>query len=322
MKKVLNKEIEWYDNPNLITSLIIGLIGLIIILSQSFAIHNNLSAISILSNILNHNSIYLFIGAYFIALKTRIGKKYFDFLNLFLIIIHTLTAVTSFLTIFQSFGLSSLVGLSIDVLILIYLVHTLLRSTNIWKGANLGNSPFNEITNDGYFYTIFILSITLLAVNLISTTSFDGTILTLMECLFTLLFIRYIFLYGAFLDSKEISVNNEGNFDKYREAFKEEVANFEERVVDLVDDAREMAEDIKEDIVEKIEESELDEKIDDVKEMVTELTEKVTDKAKDIKEDIVEKVEKVSLDIKKKKNEMISDKNVSIKKNAPKKGDK
>ena len=301
MKKVLDKEIEWYDNPNIVTSLIIGLIALIIILSQSFAINNNLSAISILSNILNHNSIYLFIGAYFIALKTKIGKKYFDFLNLFLIVIHTLTAVTSFLTLFQSFGLSSLVGLAIDGLVLIYLVHTLLRSTNIWKGANLGNSPFNEITNSGYFYTILILSITLLAVNLISTTSFDGTILTLLECLYTVLFIRYIFLYGVFLDSKNISVNNEGNFDKYRDAIKDEVDDLGERVSEMVDDVKEEVKNIKEDIVEKIEDAKLDEKIDDVKEKLTEITEKVTDKAKDLKEDIVEKIEKILLMKKRKK---------------------
>lgn len=268
-KAKLNKEIEWYENPNLVTSLIIGLIALIIILSQSFAINNNLSAASILSNILNHNSIYLFSGAYFIVLKTKIGKKYFDFLNLFLIVVHALTAVTSFLTLFQSFGLSSLVGLSIDVLILIYLVHTLLRSTNIWKSANLGSSPFNEITNGGYFYTILILSITLLAVNLISTTSFDGTILTLMECLYTLLFIRYVFLYGEFLDSKNISVNNEGNFNKCREAIKEDIDKIDEKLSDLVDDVKDKVNDIKGDIENKIDEIKKDSKnknMSDVKE--------------------------------------------------------
>lgn len=302
MKKVVNKEIEWYDNPNTITSLIIGLIALIIILSQSFAINHNLSAVSILSNILNHNSIYLFIGAYFIALKTKIGKKYFDFLNLFLIIIHILMAITSFLTIFQSFGLSSLVGLAIDVLVLVYLVHSLLRSTNIWKSANLGNSPFNEITNDGYFYSILILSVTLLAVNLISTTSFDGTVLTLMECLYTLLFIRYIYLYGVFLDSKKISVDNEGSFDKYRNAIKDEVDNLEEKLSEFVEDIKEDVNNVKESISDKIEEAKIDEKIDDVKEFVSDVTEKVVDKAKDIKEDISKKVDKVSFDSKKKSN--------------------
>ena len=72
-------EIEWYDNPNLITSFIIGLIALIVILSQSFAINNHLSAMEILSSILNHNIVYLLMCVYFVALKTKPGKKYFDF---------------------------------------------------------------------------------------------------------------------------------------------------------------------------------------------------------------------------------------------------
>ena len=48
---------------------------------QAFAIKNDLSALSILSSILTHNSIYLCVCLYFIALKTKFGKKYFDYLN-------------------------------------------------------------------------------------------------------------------------------------------------------------------------------------------------------------------------------------------------
>ena len=308
-----NREIEWFDNPNLITTFIIGVIALIIINSQSFAINNNLSAMSILSNILNHNSIYLFVCAYFIALKTKIGKKYFDFLNLFLIVIHAITSVTSTLSIFQSFGLSSLVNLAIDLLILIYLIHTLLRSTSIWKGLGLSKSPFNEITNSGYFYSILVFSISLLAVNLISTTSFDGTILTLIECLYTLLFIRYVYLYGEFLNLRNISVNNDGNFDKYRDAIRDGVENLGEKVSDFVDDLQEKVDDIKDEIADKIEEANLDDKFNDIKDKVSEVTDKVVEKAKDIKEDIETKVDKVSSDIKKKD---------TSKKKVNKKGDK
>ena len=45
-------EIEWYDNPGFITNLIIGLIAIVIILSQSFAVNNNLSTHEILSSII------------------------------------------------------------------------------------------------------------------------------------------------------------------------------------------------------------------------------------------------------------------------------
>ena len=48
-------KIMWYDNAEVITNLIIGLIFLIILLSQSFAINNNLSAGTIVRDIINHN---------------------------------------------------------------------------------------------------------------------------------------------------------------------------------------------------------------------------------------------------------------------------
>ena len=54
----MEKEEFWYDNPNIVTNLIIGLIAIIVILSQSFAINNNLTTGEILRNIINHNSIY------------------------------------------------------------------------------------------------------------------------------------------------------------------------------------------------------------------------------------------------------------------------
>ena len=66
--------VEWYDNPNLITSLLIGLIALIILLSQSFAINSSMSTVYILRNILNHNSVYLLMLVFFIMVKYSIGK--------------------------------------------------------------------------------------------------------------------------------------------------------------------------------------------------------------------------------------------------------
>ena len=60
-------QVEWYDNPNIITDLIIIFIAIIIILSQSFAINNNLSTGEILRSIINHNSLYLIMLVYFVA---------------------------------------------------------------------------------------------------------------------------------------------------------------------------------------------------------------------------------------------------------------
>ena len=71
--------IEWYDNPNLITTIGIITLVLVIVLSQSFAVKNNMSSNEILRSLLNHNSIYLVGLLYFVPLKTKSGKKYFDF---------------------------------------------------------------------------------------------------------------------------------------------------------------------------------------------------------------------------------------------------
>ena len=57
----MEKEEFWYDNPNIVTNLIIGLIAIIVILSQSFAINNNLTTGEILRNIINHKKYFFFV---------------------------------------------------------------------------------------------------------------------------------------------------------------------------------------------------------------------------------------------------------------------
>lgn len=303
--KINKNTVEWYDNPNVITTFIIGLIALIILLSQSFAIKNNLSPLNMLGSILNHNIMYLLVGIYFIALKTKVGKRYFDFLNMFLIVLYTLEAITSLLTVFQSFGLASLLIFAIDILILIYLFHTMLRNTVLWKSASIDKSPFNEITNNGYFCTIVILAITLLAVDLVSSTSLDGTILSLLDTSFTCLFVRYIFLYGDYLDSKKIAINNDGNFDELKELISNKVDSFvdehdlddkfdkfKDKVSDVTDDIKDVAVDIKDSIVDVVDDLKLDEKFNDAKEA----TSKFVDNVSDVKEKIVKKYEESDLD--------------------------
>lgn len=277
------KQVDWYNNPDVITNFIIILIGLIIILSQSFAINNNLSVVNILGGILNHNIVYLLVFAYFVALKTKIGKKYFDFLNVFLILLHSLTALTSLLTLFQSFGLASLLAMAIDILVLIFLFHTFLRGTRVWKSMNLSKSPFNEISNLGYFNSILVLTLILLAVNLVFTTSLDGTVLALMDMGYTILFIRYVYLYGEFLNSKKISVNNKGNFDEVRD-----------KISEITDNVVEKASDIKEDISDKLKEVKLDEKVEEVKKSVSDFVDNVKDELIEIKENADKKVKEIT----------------------------
>ena len=268
------KKVEWYNEPSMVTSILIGLIVVIILLSQSFAIKNELSAMSILSSILSHNSVYLLVCVYFIFLKTKLGKKYFNYLNIFLILIYLLTSFTSLLTVFQSFNLVSIISLCIHLFIVLYLVHTFFRGTRIWKDFKLNKSPFNEFTNEGYFYTIVILAVILLAVNLIMTTSFDGTVLALLDCSFNVLFARYIYLYWNFLDYKKIDIKNSGNFDKV-------VDKVEDEVKEAVDDVKKVVHNTSEVISDKFDDVIDVEKLSD---MVVETNDKIIEFADNIKD--------------------------------------
>ena len=227
-------EVEWYDNPGIITNIIIALIAIIIILSQSFAINNNLSTQAILSSIINHNSVYLIVLVYFVALKTKVGKRYFDFLNVFLVLLYFITAVTSILTLFQSFSLETFVGCLLHLTLFIYLFHILFRRTRVWKEFHLNRSPFNEIKNDTYFYTIIVFTIFLLAIDLIATTTPDGTILSCLDAFFLGMFARYIYLYGCFVDNKEKKINPATSIDE----IKEKVEEVKDRLDEVVDDIK------------------------------------------------------------------------------------
>ena len=324
MDKSVKKRVEWYNDASTITTGLIGLIIITILLSQSFAIKNGLSAVDILSSILTHNSTYLCVCLYFIALKTKFGKKYFDYLNLILILFYLFTTFTSFLTVFQSFNLDSLMSLFIHVFIVLYLVHTFFRGTRIWKEFKLSKSPFNEFSNEGYFYTVVILGVILLAINLIMTTSFHGTVLSLLDCSFTYLFARYIYLYWQYLDLKKIDSKNTGNFDKITDTVVEEVKEtldevkevmdkvsdkFEEPVEKLseaVNKVEDKVEDFTENVKESVEEFMSDMGIEDAKE-------KIEDKVEDVKESVEEKVEDVKEVVEEKKEEVIKKKTTTKK---------
>ena len=227
-------EVEWYDNPGIITNIIIALIAIIVILSQSFAINNNLSTQAILSSIINHNSIYLIVLVYFVALKTRIGKRYFDFLNVFLVLLYFITAATSILTLFQSFSLETLVGCFLHLTLFIYLFHILFRRTRVWKEFHLNRSSFNEIKNDTYFYTIIVFTVFLLAIDLIATTTPDRTILSCLDALFMGMIARYIYLYGCFVDNKEKKINSTTSIEE----IKEKVEEVKDKLDEVVDDIK------------------------------------------------------------------------------------
>ncbi len=199
MEKIKTEK-EWYDNPNVLTNILIVFIGIIVILSQSFAVKSNLGAEDIFRSLLNYNSTYILVLVYFIMLKTKIGKRYFNFLNILLIIVYFLNTFASLLTVFQSFGITSLISCSLNLVILFYIVYTFMKDTRFYYELKLERIPFDEVTNEWYFYAVGILSVILLVTNLILVENFQSVVLALFNCIYMMMFARYVYLYNCHLE--------------------------------------------------------------------------------------------------------------------------
>lgn len=226
----------WYDNPSIVTWLIILIISIIILSSQSFSINSNVDTLRMFQDVLNHNITYMIALVYFVSLKTKFGKKYFDYINLVMIVVFFILFVTSVLTVFQSFNLATLLSLAIHTLLVVYFFHVFMRGTRFWKEFSLDKSPFNELSNEWFFWALVIIEVVLFSVNLITTATFNGTVLATFDCIYIILFSRYIYLYGVYLDSKKINVKNTGNFDEYREKVSEVVSDLGKKSEAIVED--------------------------------------------------------------------------------------
>lgn len=215
----------WYDNPSIVTWLIILIISIIILSSQSFSINSNVNALRMFQDILNHNITYMIALVYFISLKTKFGKKYFDYINIVMIVVFFIVFITSILTVFQSFNLVTLLTLAINTILVVYFFHVFMRGTRFWNEFSLEKSPFNELSSDWFFWSLVIVEVTLFAVNLITTTTFNGTVLATFDCIYVILLSRYIYLYSLYLDEKKINVKVE----------KEEVKENESKAAKTLD---------------------------------------------------------------------------------------
>lgn len=203
IKEKNSGEIEWYSNATFITNIILIVILINIIMSQSFAVRNEVEITSIIRSLINHNFIYIIALTYFALLKTDFGKKNFNILNLLHIGMYLLMTFASFLTIFQSFGISSILSLCLNFIILSYMSYTFIKQTRYWKELAFYKIPFDEIKNEWYLYSICTISGMILFVNLISAINIDGIILSILDVVYIILFARYIYLYKDYEDSKE-----------------------------------------------------------------------------------------------------------------------
>lgn len=214
-----NKEKDWFDSPRMVTYVIIGLLIVLIILSQSFAINSQLGTSDIIRSILNHNSIYVLTLIYFVMLHFKVGKKYFDHLNVIMLVFFGLITLASMFTVFQSFGLASLLQLGINILFTVYFLYAFISNTVIGKEFHLSTSVIVELKNEQYFYLITTLLVIHLVVALINSTSFESIVISLLEVLFYFLFARYISLYKEYNDMK-VSSSKKKKIKKEEESDK------------------------------------------------------------------------------------------------------
>ena len=233
MENKTNK-IKWYESGNVITTLLIIVILAAIFCSQSFAVVGD-SSFSTFTSVINHNSLYLVVLIYFVLLKTKGGKKYFNYLNVFLIFFYFIAMITSFLTLIQSFSLTTIIDFLKNLVLVIYLIHTFFRDTVVWKEFRLGRSPFNEIRNESYFYALLVLIVFDLVVNLISTVVVSGLFISVLDAIYLLLFGRYIYLYREYLDYHDLDANNEGSFDEIREDIAKGGVEVKEKINEVLD---------------------------------------------------------------------------------------
>ena len=299
----MKKENKWYDNANIVTNLIICIIGLIIIFSQSFAL-NNKSSLILFTSIINHNSVYFCVLVYFVLLKLPAGKKYFNYLSVFLIFIYFIITMTSLLTLIQSFNLTSTLSFILYSLLLIYLVHTLLRDTRVWREFYIGSSPFNELSNDFMFYSITAVSVVLLAVNLIDTTVVSSIIMLILDTIFVVLLSRYLYLYRSYLDKRKLDAENTGAFSVVKEKVQEvlDKTDIDEKIIDTSKKVKKHVKDTSKKIEKDINKFVKDNKIE----------EKISDTAKKVKKETKKTAKKIEKDI----DSFVKEKKVS------KKGDK
>lgn len=204
-----SSEKDFFDSPSMITYILIGLLVVLIILSQSFAIQSHMEAGDIFRSIINHNSIYLVSLIYFILIRVKFGKKYFDYLNVVMFVFYLLTTFASLFTIFQSFGFDSILNLAFNVLITLYFGYSFFTSTVIGKDLRLSDSPLAEINNGQYYYLLIGIIAISLIVSLVSVNSFEDVVVHLLEAIYKFMFVRYVYLYKEYIERKELEASKE-----------------------------------------------------------------------------------------------------------------
>ena len=122
-------------------------------------------------------------------------------------VFYFLTTFASLFTIFQSFGFSSILSLSFNVILTLYFGYSFFSDTAIGKDLKLTDSPLAEIKNIQYFYLLIAIIVIDLIVSLISVGNFEDVVVYLLEAMYEFLLVRYIYLYKEYIEHKKDKSN-------------------------------------------------------------------------------------------------------------------
>ncbi len=214
------KKLEWYDNPNLIINMMIGLLAISILVSQTIAIRTGLSFQESVNQLFNDSSVYLFYLVYFVLINLKFGKKHFDALSIVIFVFQSILLLTSLLNIIQTVGVKTIFEFILSIGMWLYLSNSLIRTTKIWKAFNLDLVPTKFFKNIDYFYIVTASSLIILILGLIDSFDFNYVLVILLDCLVYIGVARYLYLYRKYNEDKNII---EKPIDKIETAKKKKV---------------------------------------------------------------------------------------------------
>jgi len=205
----MERERDWYDDPNILTTVIALILGLILILSQTYAIRNHLGLWYMIRSLINYSSVYVILLAYFILLKTKVGKRYFVLMNIILGFMFAILSLGSIFSMIQFFKLETIFTFLQNTLVFFYFVKVLWRDTKLYSMFGFSKIPFDKVTNDYYFYGISALFILGMILSFVDRPPFDSFVLLLLQTLFFIGFVRYLYLYQEYCEEFALDSDQE-----------------------------------------------------------------------------------------------------------------
>ncbi len=198
----MKKTVEWFNNPNLIVNMMIGLLAIGILISQTVAIRSGLDFQQAVNQLFNDNSVYTIYLVYFVSLNFKFGKRHFDALSVVMFVFQSIILLTSLLNIIQAVGLISIFDFIMHVALWLYISNSLIKRTSFWKNLNLEQVSFTFIKNIDYFYIVVASSLIILILGLIGSLDFNYVLIILLDCLVYIGVARYLYLFSKYFEDK------------------------------------------------------------------------------------------------------------------------